>query len=174
MSDQGVVLVEGASDRRALETLAGRLGLDLAGLGISIVSMGGITNLGRHLGEVLPGTRVTGLHDAAEAAYVHRTLQRTGSSAVMFTCNADLEDELIRALGHRRVLDVIEVAGDAASYRTLRTQPFHRDRPESDVLRRFMGTTSGRKIRYAGLLAAALDLDQLPSPLAGVLAAATR
>jgi hypothetical protein len=174
VNQERLVLVEGDSDRHALQTLADRLGLDLDGLGVRVVSMGGITNLSHHLGDLPPGTSVTGLHDAAEAAYVQRTLERTGSSAAMFTCDADLEDELIRALGHRRVLEVIEAAGDAASYRILRKQPFHRHRAESEVLRRFMGTTSGRKIRYAGLLAAALDLGDVPAPLSGVLAAATR
>jgi hypothetical protein len=33
-----------------------------------------------------------------------------------------------------------------------------------------MGTRSGRKIRYGHLLAAAVDLDQVPGPLAGLLA----
>jgi hypothetical protein len=41
------------------------------------------------------------------------------------------------------------------------------------VLRRFMGTTGGRKIRYAGLLVEALDLGHVPAPLTGALAATT-
>ena len=36
-------------------------------------------------------------------------------------------------------------------------------------LRRFMGTRSGRKIHYGHVLAAALDLNRVPGPLAGVL-----
>ena len=39
-----VVLVEGASDRVALHTLAGRLGRDLEVEGVRVVAMGGITN----------------------------------------------------------------------------------------------------------------------------------
>ncbi|HYQ33734.1 MAG TPA: hypothetical protein VEQ83_11015, partial [Lapillicoccus sp.] len=84
------------------------------------------------------------------------------------------EDELIRALGVARVTAVIDAAGDHGSWQTLQHQPFHRDRAETDVLRRFMGTTSGRKLRYAGLLAAALAPDEVPAPLVAVLDEATR
>jgi predicted ATP-dependent endonuclease of OLD family len=37
----GVVLVEGASDRRAVETLARRRGRDLQAEGVAVVPMGG-------------------------------------------------------------------------------------------------------------------------------------
>lgn len=164
-----VILVEGTSDRRALEVLAARCEFDLAAAEIEVVAMGGITNLRRHLVEVGADVSVTGLYDAAEGAYVQAVLAST-RPARFFACEADLEDELIRALGHERVREVIEAAGDFASYHSLRQQPFHRDRPEADVLRRFMGTTSGRKVRYAGLLVDALDLARVPPPLASVLA----
>ena len=47
----GVVLVEGASDRRAVETLARRRGRDLQAEGVAIVPMGGYGNLPRLLAE---------------------------------------------------------------------------------------------------------------------------
>lgn len=53
-----VVLVEGASDRIALLTLASRLGRDLSGL--DVVAMGGITNLRRHLTEAAPEDPLAG------------------------------------------------------------------------------------------------------------------
>jgi hypothetical protein len=37
-------------------------------------------------------------------------------------------------------------------------------------LHRFLGTTSGRKERYARALIAALDLDRIPRPLDRLLA----
>jgi hypothetical protein len=37
-------------------------------------------------------------------------------------------------------------------------------------LRRFIGTRSGRKLRYARLLAGALDLGHVPRPLDRLLA----
>ena len=47
----GIVLVEGTSDRRAVETLARRRGRDLQAEGVAIVPMGGYGNLPRLLGQ---------------------------------------------------------------------------------------------------------------------------
>ncbi len=166
------MLVEGDSDRTALLTLAGLLDHDLTD--VDVVSMGGITNLRRHLAELagLAGTdHVAVLHDARETPYVDRTLTRHAGAVARFVCDADLEDELVRALGMPAVLDVVAGAGDLDAWHILLNQPFHRGRPESAVLRRFWGTTSGRKDKYAALLSAALEPARVPAPLAGVLAA---
>jgi hypothetical protein len=168
------ILVEGDSDRRAVEQVAAVLGLDLATADVEVVAMAGITNLARHLGAVPRGRPVTGLYDVAEGAWVRATLSRLGRSEPFFACDRDLEDELIRALGTDRVTEIIDAAGDAAAWRTLQHQPFHRGRAPEEVLRRFMGTTSGRKLRYAGLLAAALAPGEVPAPLVAVLGEATR
>ena len=82
---------------------------------------------------------------------------------------ADLEDELIRSLGVRRVEQLIEAQGEFGPFRTFTRQPAQRNRTREQQLRRFMGTRSGRKIHYGHVLAAALDLTRLPGPLAGVL-----
>ena len=167
-----LVLVEGPSDAVAVETLARLRGTDLAAADVRIESMGGITNLGRWLAEPVEPTLV--LYDAGEAAYVNRTVERTGAAVHLHVCDADLEDELIRALGVPAVLEVVDRAGDLEQWEILTHQPFHRDRPDAAVLRRFMGTTSGRKVRYAGLLVeAAVELDCVPPPLAALLSAAT-
>src|SRR5438874_13383800 len=42
-----VILVEGMSDRLALESLASRRGRDLRAEGVSIIAMGGAKNIGR-------------------------------------------------------------------------------------------------------------------------------
>jgi hypothetical protein len=165
------VLVEGESDRTAVLTLAARLGRDLTG--VDVVAMGGITNLRRHLADVTGDQRVTVLHDAGETAYVDRTLARHHGDVARFVCDADLEDELVRALGIPRVLEVVAAAGDLDAWHILLNQPFHRARPQAAVLRRFFGTTSGRKDKYAALLTAALDPDLVPAPLAGVLRSST-
>ena len=55
------------------------------------------------------------------------------------------------------VLDVVAGAGDLDAWHILLNQPFHRARPPEAVLRRFWGTTSGRKDKYAALLTAALE-----------------
>jgi len=163
------VLVEGASDRTALVTIAGRLGHDLTG--VDVVSMGGITNLRRHLTDLADGRTVVLLHDAGASTYVDRTLARHDGEVARFVCDADLEDELVRALGIPRVLEVVASAGDLEAWNILRNQPYHRERPQAAVLRRFWGTTSGRKDKYAALLSAALVTERVPAPLAGVLAA---
>jgi hypothetical protein len=87
-----------------------------------------------------------------------------------FVCVADLEDELIRALGVETVERVIDDQGELGSFRTLQYQPAQRGRATEAQLRRFMGTRSGRKIRYARLLVDALDLTQAPRPLNGLIA----
>jgi hypothetical protein len=180
-----VVLVEGHSDKVALETLARRRGRDLAGETIYIVAMGGATNIGQYLDVFGPaGTNVelAGLYDAGEEATIRRGLMGAGLGKNLtrgdieelgfFRCDVDLEDELIRALGTVAVEEVIGAQGELGSFRTFQNQPAQRGRPTPQQLRRFMGTRSGRKARYASLLVAALDLERVPRPLDQVLDAA--
>ena len=103
-------------------------------------------------------------------------LDRAGSLAPLdlaglgfFVCVADLEDELIRSLGVRRVEQLIEAEGELGPFQTFTRQPAQRDRTRQQQLHRFLGTRSGRKIHYGHVLAAALDLTRVPGPLAGVL-----
>jgi hypothetical protein len=86
-----------------------------------------------------------------------------------FACVADLEDELIRSLGVRRVEQLIEAEGEFGSFQTFTRQPAQRNRTRQQQLHRFLGTRSGRKVHYGHVLAAALDLTRVPGPLAGVL-----
>ncbi len=87
-----------------------------------------------------------------------------------YVCVADLEDELIRALGPATVEKVVEAQGELRAFRTLQKQPEWLGRPPEQQLRRFMGSGGSRKIRYARLLVEALDLAQVPRPLERVLA----
>jgi hypothetical protein len=177
-----VLLVEGASDQAALETLARRSGRDLGVEGVAIVPMGGATTIGHFLDLLGPrghDYRLAGLCDAGEEGDFRRELERAGmgvhltradmESHGFFVCIVDLEDELIRAVGPEAVIEVIDEQGELGSLRILQRQPFHRDRTVEQVLWRFMGTRSGRKANYARLLVEALDLDRVPLPLAGVL-----
>jgi len=177
-----VVLVEGASDRAALETLAERHDRDLAAERVSIVPMGGATTIGHFLDLLGPNGydyRLAGLCDAGEEGDFRRELERAGmginltraemESVGFFVCVADLEDELIRALGPDAVVEIIDAQGELGSFRILQRQPAHRDRTVEQHLWRFMGTRSGRKTHYARLLVQALDLDRTPRPLDGVL-----
>jgi hypothetical protein len=88
-------------------------------------------------------------------------------------CDADLEDELIRALGVSGVERVVERAGDLRALRSLQKQPAQRDRAAEDQVRRFLGSGSGRKVRYARLLVEALAPAQVPRPLDRLLAYVT-
>jgi hypothetical protein len=182
-SARAVVLVEGVSDQLALETLAERRGRDLDAEGVSVVSMGGAKNIGTFLDLFRsPGidVRLAGLCDAAEEGDFRRGLERAGLGSNLtradmerigfYVCVADLEDELIRSLGAAAVEEVIDVEGEIGSFRTFQKQPAWRGRTREEQLRRFFGTHSGRKIRSAALLVAALDLTQVPRPLDGVLA----
>jgi hypothetical protein len=178
------VLVEGMSDEAALTTLARRTGRDLDAEGVSIIAMGGASAIGESIACVLdthgPDTELAGLCDRAEAGDVRRCLERAGLGTRLsleamellgfFVCVEDLEDELIRALGVGGVELVIEAEGDLPSFRRFQSQPAWRESTLEAQLQRFMGTKSGRKARYAGLLADALDLERVPRPLERVLA----
>jgi hypothetical protein len=180
---RAVVLVEGVSDRVALETVAARRGRDLAADGVSIVPIGGAQAIGRFLARFGPdGLDVTlaGLCDEAEEPDFRRGLERAGLGSRLtraemerlgfYVCVEDLEDELIRALGVDRVEEVLRANGDLGPFRTMQKQLAWRGKPRADQLRRFMGSGGRRKIRYARFLVEALDLDRLPRPLDGVLA----
>jgi hypothetical protein len=159
-----MVLVEGTSDRIAVETLAQRLGRNLETEGVAVVPIGGAQAVRRALAQH-DAAKLVGLVDAGEAAGFRRVLDD------VFVCDPDLEGELIRALGTTRVLEVVEAHGDLGPFRTLERQPDWRGRPVEEQLRRFMGSGGRRKIRYARYLVEALELAALPAPLAGVLEA---
>src|SRR3954451_1421899 len=166
---EAVVLVEGVSDRIALETLAARRGRELAAEGIEIVAIGGAHAIGSRL-EQFRDVRVAGLCDAGEERVFQRALGRADIESVGFyVCVADLEDELIRALGARTVEALFAEHGDLSSFRTFQKQPEWRDRPVEQQMRRMLGSSLG-KIRYARIFVEALDLDRMPRPLDAVLA----
>lgn len=166
----GVLLVEGASDKVAIETLARRRGRDLAAEDVEVVAIGGAQAVGRVLAG-LDGRRVAGLCDVGEEAGFRRAFERAGLAPAVHVCDPDLEGELIHALGAEAVEKVLGANGDLSSFRTMQKQPVWRDRPVEDQLRRFLGSGARRKVRYAALLVDALELERMPAPLDGVLAA---
>ena len=180
---RAVVLVEGVSDKVALETLAVRHGRDLAAEGVSVVAIGGAQAIGRFLGLYGPeGSNVglAGFCDVGEEGAFRRALERSGLGVDLdragmerlgfFVCDRDLEDELIRSLGVR---------------------PWRRSSPHTGSWARFAPTRSSRRIgngrprsssgassRTGRIprrpLVEALDLDGVPRPLDGVLAHVSR
>jgi hypothetical protein len=148
-----------------------------------IVPIGGAQAIGRFLTRFGPeglDRRLAGLCDAGEEEVFRRSLERAGFGSDLtrrdmerlgfFVCVEDLEDELIRALGHESIEAVLDAQGDLGPFRTFQKQPAWRGQPVEAQLRRFMGSADRRKLRYARLLVEALDLAQVPRPLAGVLA----
>jgi predicted ATP-dependent endonuclease of OLD family len=66
---KAVVIVEGESDRIAVETLAARRGRDLVAEGVAVVAIGGAQALERAL-RTLDAERIAGLYDRGEEAAV--------------------------------------------------------------------------------------------------------
>lgn len=182
---RAAILVEGWSDQAAIDALAARQGAELQAERILVVPIGGVTNLAafaRALGPLGHGLPLAGLYDRGEEPQALQHLARSAiadeatragaEGAGFFMCDADLEDELIRALGTARVERVLDAEGDLASFRRFREQPHQRARALAEQLRRFMGTRAGRKVRYGALLVNVLDLHSMPPPLVRVLAVA--
>lgn len=167
---RAVILVEGTSDRSAVEALARRRGLDLDGEGVTVVPMGGYGNLPRFL-EKHRDVRIAGLYDAGEEQHFLRALgcadrgelEQTG----FYACTRDLEEELTRAVGPAGMERVLDEQGELRSFRTYQKQLAHRDRPLEEQLHGFMWN---RKQRYAVVLVDALDLANVPRPLDRLLA----
>jgi hypothetical protein len=177
---RSVVLVEGKSDGAAVEALAHRQGRDLDAEGVAIVPIGGYGNVGRFLGHYGPaglGAPLAGLYDAPEERYFQRALARAGFGSDLtradlealgfYACDANLEDELSRALGPAGMEDLFEAQGELSAFRTYQKQPAHREEPIETQLRGFLWN---RKHEYAVLIVNTLDLDRIPRPLAAVLA----
>lgn len=89
------------------------------------------------------------------------------ASVGFFVCDLDLEDELIRALGVEGTERVIDSEGQLERLRVFQNQPFQRTRTPEQQLRRFFGTTVGRKEQYARALSDAVVT--VPDPLAALI-----
>lgn len=182
---RAVVLVEGISDQIALESLAVRLGRDLEAERTVTVPVGGAHAMSRQLARFGPAGAdivVTGVYDVGELDDVRRGVVTIGVGTPrtradlerlgLFACDADLEEELIRAAGPVIIEDVMRAQGDLAAFRTLQRQPAWRGRPVEAQLHRWLRAGARRNLRYARLLVDALDLARAPRPLAAALEAA--
>jgi hypothetical protein len=168
-----VVLLEGPSDLAAVRALAAARDRDLAAEGVCVLPMGGamsVARFARLLGPPGLGLALTGLCDEAERGFYARGLAGAGAAGQeFFVCAADLEDELIRALGPARVTEIVQAEGDGRALHTFLRQPAQRGRTPQQQLRRFLGTKKGRKIHYARALVEALDPGRVPGPLDALL-----
>lgn len=170
-----VVLLEGVSDIAAVTAAAAAQQLELDD--VELVDLGGVTNVQRELIELTRAGsefEILGLCDAPEVRFVEHALREIGCAVRdpsdlagygFFVCQADLEEELIRALGATQTVHIIEHLGLGQKLATMRQQPAWQDRPLPEQLHRFCGVASGRKELLAGALSAALDPSHLPDPL---------
>ncbi|WP_077801768.1 TOPRIM nucleotidyl transferase/hydrolase domain-containing protein [Streptomyces sp. JHA26] len=169
------VLLEGPSDAAAVDAMAARHGRDLAAEGVCVLPMGGAMSVGRFaevLGPSALDLRLVGLCDEREQDFYVRALARADAAPQgLFVCAADLEDELIRALGVSTVTELVETEGESRRLQTFLQQPAQQGRAAQQQLRRFLGTRSGRKIHYGRVLVEALDPTRTPAPLEGLFAA---
>lgn len=174
-----VLLVEGASDQRALEALARRQSRDLEAEGVAVVAIAGATNIARFLDLLGPSghdVRLGGLCDVMERQAFRTALEQAGLGSELgdtgmerlgfFVCVRDLEEELIRALGPERMVGLIESQGQLRRFRSFQNQPAQRHKSIDAQIWRWLGN---HKIRYAPLMVEALDLEEVPHPLRAVL-----
>lgn len=174
-----VILVEGASDQRAVQTLARRRGRDLESENVAVIPIAGATNVDRFLSLLGPrgyDVPLAGLCDVGEEREYQAALEGAGIGTGLdrpameklgfFVCVRDLEEELIRALGPDRMLSLMESQGNIRRFRSFQNQPAQRHKTIEAQIWRWLGNY---KIRYASLMVDALDLDEVPRPLDGVL-----
>ncbi len=178
-AERSVILVEGASDQRAVETLARRRGRDLKADGVAVIPIAGATNVERFLTLLGPGgydVPLAGLCDEGEERKFRKALERSGLGSDLdraamerlgfFVCVGDLEEELIRALGAEEMVRLIESQGHIRRFRSFQNQPAQRHKAIEAQIWRWLGN---HKVTYAPLMVEALDLDTVPHPLDGVL-----
>jgi OLD-like protein len=173
-----IILVEGVTDELALTLAARRLGRDLKVEGVSILPINGahaISGFLRQLAVEEPGAKLAGLYDEGEEEVIRTALERAGFGPNLdrsqlervgfFACIADLEDELIRAAGETNLSKLIELEGDAQSWRTFRKQQAWHGRPVDQQFRRFIRSVSERNTRYIRAIVETIELSRLPRPL---------
>jgi hypothetical protein len=173
-----IILVEGVTDELALTLAARRLGRDLKAEGVSIVPINGAHGISRFLRQLAddePGAKLAGLYDEGEEEVIRTALERAGYGPNLdrsqlegigfFACIADLEEELIRAVSETDLSRLIELEGDAQSWRTFRNQQAWHGRPVEQQFRRFIRSVSERNSRYIRAIVETIELSRLPRPL---------
>ena len=144
-STSTAVLVEGESDRAAVEALAERLGLPLDTLGVQVVAMGGITNIGHHLVALLDSPVGLPAADAAGPEQADRaapTASSTSPSSATSTTRSLRIGGLYDAAEERFVIKGLDRVGlrPEAATTPLSAHGFFRcDRDLEDELIRALG-----------------------------------
>jgi predicted ATPase len=173
-----IMFVEGPSDHLAILALAKKKNLSLDSLGVSIVTLNGAGILTWYLKLFGPsgfGLSLCGLCDSDHLSEWSKVLEGAGlgtnlSQATMeaigfFVCVRDLEDELIKALGLAKVIQIIDQIGDNGAWNIFCQQPKNKGLSQAEQLHAFL---TKRKVLYAPLLVSKLSTT-IPRPLEEVL-----
>lgn len=173
-----VMFVEGPSDFLALRVAARTMHVDLDARGVAVVSLQGAGLLGTYLRLLGPeglDLDITGLCDADAETDWQATLSAAGipvtdraamNAAGFFVCEADLEQELVGALGEPTVEAVIVQEGQAARLTRFVDTPERRLLSRAEQLAAF---ARNNKTRWAPRLAEELSAATVPAPLQDLL-----
>ena len=154
------------------------MGRNLEAEHVVVLPIGGAHAAKQYVRRFAPrhGVKLSGLVDRAEvvhfrlaldAAGLHASSGTTGSLEQhgFFVCDADLEDELIRALDQPDLESLLASQGDLGAFRSLQNQPSWRDRPYPAQMHRWLRSVALRRSRYAQLLILRADPARIPPPL---------
>jgi hypothetical protein len=180
---RAVILVEGQSDKYALEAVAAKKKRNLDADGVTIVTMRGAGGISTFLALLGPNgleLKVAGLCDALEQSKwagaleshgMGSKLDRAAMAAIGFeVCDGDLEEVLIAALGDAGTRAIIDAQGDTAAFNSFAQQAAHKSKSVPQQLHDFLHAR-GRNITYAPLMVDAIDLEHLPTALENVISA---
>lgn len=178
---RAVILVEGQSDKYALEAVAAKKKRNLDADGVTIVAMRGAGVIATFLSLLGPDglkLKLAGLCDAKEESKWAQALEshgmgsklnRAAMSAIGFEmCDGDLEEVLIAAVGEKTTLAIIDAQGDKAEFNSFAQQPTQKPKPVPQQLHDFLHLR-GRNITYAPLMVDAIDAAKLPAALERVI-----
>ncbi len=175
------ILVEGPSDRLALQFAAEQLGVDLDARSVSLVELQGadvFETLRSLLGPSGLQVELRGMCDAdrerrwTDVIYgpgVYNGDRNQLAQDGIFVADPDLEGALVDSLGETQVEGVITAEGEKPALDLYRQQPDKRNLPSRDQILGFL-KSKDRKVRFAPLLVQAVPTGQLPDVLKGVLA----
>jgi putative ATP-dependent endonuclease of the OLD family len=175
-----VILVEGFSDFLATRVLAATLGVELDAAGVSLISLDGADVFVHYLRLFGPGgldLDLRGLCDADHEeewqsrltqAGIPITDRQTMNAAGFYICDPDLEAELLGALDTDRVAAVIAADGGQALFDSYANQPAQQGRSTEELQLGFVQKPKA-KIRWAPLIAAEMNSEEVPAPLRSLL-----
>jgi predicted ATPase len=174
-----VIVVEGPSDHFAVREFAAKAGLPLDALGVSILPLDGADTFKTYLELLGPnglGLRILGMCDADREQKWIKSLTEVGvaahdraslAAAGIQVCDPDLELELLSALTVAEVESVFETDGALQHFQTFSQQPAITGQTEDEKRCRYVKKD---KVRWAPLLADAVDPTNVPSPVVSLLA----